>query len=113
MTGALALPAGLGAQAAMLMVAGMPFALLGAQPAEVGAGLQHLHHQRRGGGSPPGQNRPGGGTGVGAIEIEADAAGELRGAILGEAGVGARHADLGTIEAGFYALGEGVVDGPG
>ena len=97
----------------MLMVTGMPVALVGAQAAEVGAGLQHLHHQRRGGGGPPRQDRTGGGAGVGAIEIEADAAGELRRAVLGEAGIGARHADLSAIEAGFNALGEGIIDDAG
>jgi hypothetical protein len=97
----------------MLMVSGVPLALVCAQAAEVGAGFQHLHHQGRSGGGPPRQDRTGGGAGVGAVEIEADAAGELRGTILGEAGIGARHADLGAIEAGFYTLGEGVVDDAG
>jgi hypothetical protein len=113
MTGTLALPAGFGADAAVLMVAGVPVALVGAQAAEVGASLQHLYHQGRSGGSPPGQDRPGARAGISAIEIETDAAGELGGIPLGEAGVGAGYAGLGAVEAGFYALNQSVIGDSG
>ena len=42
-TGALALPAGFGTNSAVM--ARVPFALIGAQAAEVGTSFQHLHHQ--------------------------------------------------------------------
>jgi hypothetical protein len=111
--GAFALPAGLGADTAMFVMTGMFVAFVGAQAAEVGAGLQHLDHQDRGGGGSSGQHRPGTGAGIRTIEIQPDATGKPRGIFLGEARVSAGDAGLCAIEAGFNALDQGVIDDSG
>ena len=113
MTGAFALPAGFGTNTAVPVTVCMLVALIGAQAAEIGASLQHPHQQGGRGCGSPRQNRPRHGTGIGTVEVEANAAGEVRCAGLGEAGIGAGHAGLGTVEAGLYTLHEDVVDATG
>ena len=113
LAGAFALPAGFGANAAVLVMVRVPVAFVCAVAAEICAGFQHLHHQSRRRCGSPRQDRPGGGTGIGAVEAEADAAGEGRCAGLRQAGIGARYAGLGGVEAGLYTLHEDVVDATG
>src|SRR5260221_14531623 len=113
MAGPLALPAGFGADAAMLMMVRVLLALIGAQAAEVGAGFQHLHRESRRRSGPPRQDRTRGGAGIGAVKVEANAARQARYTGLGQTGIGAGHAGLGALGTGLYATDESVTDDAG
>jgi hypothetical protein len=104
----LAAPTRLGAHPAVLHpVLGVLLAFLCAQPARLHAGLhngaQHLCLRTR----LPGEDPAGSLTHVGAIEVEADAAGQHLHIPFAYTGVSAGGAGLGAVEAGLYALHQG------
>ena len=65
--------AGLGAEAAMLMLLGMALAFIVAQAAGEGAGLERRDDDLLVAAGPPGADRSCGGTDIGAVEVETDA----------------------------------------
>jgi hypothetical protein len=87
LTSLLALPAGLSAQAAVLVMVAVPLALLCARAAELRAVVERALHELGFGARLSGQQASGRGAYVGAVEVQADAAPEFFEALLGEAGV--------------------------
>ena len=104
--GFLAAAADFGAYPAVLVVGGVPLALLRAQTACFGASLErgprHLGLEIGLAGEDPAR----GVAHVGAVEVEPYAAGERLGVVLTEAGVGAGGAALGAVQASLDALNE-------
>lgn len=103
----LALPAGVGADAAMLVHSGVAFALLaagGARPLTcLEQAAQHLLI-----GTLAGEGGAGRGADVRAYLVESDAAGELGDGFLSEACIGACDACLRTVETGVDAASQSV-----
>lgn len=93
----------------MLVHAGVAIAFLAAQAAGRCAGFQHTAYHLLVRTGPTGGNRSGGGANVGAIEIQANALGQLLDHVLTQAGVGAGCADLGTRVALLNAPDESIV----
>src|SRR6476659_9756878 len=102
--------AAFGADAAMFMHGCVPLALLGAQPAGGGADAEHASHHFVIETCPAGQDATGDVADVGAIEIQADALGQLVHHALRQAGVGAGSAGLGARITFLDAADQGVVD---
>ena len=104
--GFLAGAADLGAYPAVLLVGGVPLALLRAQAACFGASLErgprHLGLEI----GLAGEDSARGVADVGAVEVVPYAAGERLGVVLTEAGVGAGGAALGAVQASLDALDE-------
>ena len=96
---ALAAPALLGTQPAVLVVMGVALALLGAFPARDQAGLELVVLDPRVGISLAGEDARGRDAGVGAVEAEAQAALEVADLVLGERCVGADRAVRGAAAA--------------
>ena len=109
----LAAAAGLGADAAVLVLVGVLLALLGAEAAGRAEGLDLLADERVLRLRLAREDAAGGGADVGAVEVGADALAELGGLLLREAGVGAGRAGLLALEAVIDAGDEGVevIDG--
>lgn len=97
--GCLAPPAGLGADAAVLVVAGVRFALARALAAGLGARLQRRPDHADVSACAPGGDAPGGSADVGAVQVETDALRQRWHLVLAEAGVGAGRAGRGAVEA--------------
>ena len=102
--GFLAGAADLGAYPAVLVVGGVPLALVAAQAARFGTSLEGSPRHLGLEGRLPGEDAPRRIADVGAIQVQTDAARERLGVVLAEAGVGAGCATLGTVEAGLNAL---------
>jgi hypothetical protein len=83
----------------VLVVGGVPLALLATHAARRAAGLDRRPEQVEIGRSLAGEDAPGGVAGVGAVEVETNAADQLLHVALGETGVGAARATGGTLEA--------------
>src|SRR3954471_1865845 len=97
--GGLAAPAGLGADAAVLVDVGVAGALVAAGPARRGAGLQDRAGQVRVVAGVPREHPASGVADVGAVEVGADARPQLGDHLLAQAGVGAGRAGLRALEA--------------
>src|SRR4029453_2262857 len=97
--GLLATAAGFGADAAMLMHAGVGFAFCGAACAGDTAGLQEGSGDVGVVAGVPGQHRAGRAADVGAVQVGPDALRQLRNHVLAEAGVGARRTGFAASEA--------------
>ena len=95
--GLLAASAGGGADAAMLMHAGMPGAFLTADAAGLGAGLQGQPDHIGIGAGPPRGHRSGSGADIGTIEIKPDTLDQIPDHILSQACIGAGRARLGAV----------------
>jgi hypothetical protein len=93
--------AGLGAYAAMLVVISVPRALLTAAPARLSTGFNDATRDLGLEGSLPGKDLSGRHADIGAVEVEAHAAPQVRDHVFGETGVGTRGAGLDTVEAGI------------
>lgn len=102
--GFFAAAAHLGAHPAVLVVGGVPLALLTADAACLGAGLKSGPCQLGLEDSLAGEESPRGVADVGAGEVERYAARERLGIFFTKAGVGAGSAALSAVEAGLYAL---------
>jgi hypothetical protein len=107
--GLLALPAGFRAEAAVLVHAGMPLALLGAKCTGLRAGLEGGDDHLLVSAGPAAADCASRQTDVCAIEVEADASPKLRDYLLRQACVGARRAALGAALASLNAADEHVV----
>ncbi|HVD52664.1 MAG TPA: hypothetical protein VNC13_00645 [Propionibacteriaceae bacterium] len=99
--GLLATAAGFGADAAMLMHAGVGFAFCGAACAGDTAGLQEGSGDVGVVAGVPGQHRAGRGADVSAVQVGPDALRQLGDHVLAEAGVGARRTGFAASEAGM------------
>ena len=97
------------ADAAMLMIAGMPLALLRAHAASLGASLQRHGDDLLVGARASRPQRARGNADIGAVEVEADALTKLGHHVLGEASVGAGGAALSTGVAFLDTADEGLV----
>src|SRR5262249_23399868 len=94
-----AAPADLRADAAVRVVVGMPPALLGTGGARSRAGRQQGADHAEVGRRLPDDDAPRGVARVGAVQAVADAGGQLLGLVLAQAGVRARAAARGAVEA--------------
>src|SRR5919112_449250 len=101
---AFAATAGLSADAAVLVVLGVPLTLVPAHLASLGAGLQGGLRYLNVKGRLAGEDLAGRVAHVDAVKVEADAAYQHLYILLTEAGVGAGGASLGAIETSFDAL---------
>lgn len=106
--GAFALAAGLGADAAVLVVLRVALALLGADTARRHACLEQRPCELRLEGCLARQHAARRLAGIGAVEVDPDAPDELADVRLAQAGVGARDAGLSAREALLDAAGERV-----
>src|SRR5919112_3831054 len=102
--GALATAAGLGTDTAVLVVFGVLLALLAAQPARLGTGVQRSLLHLRVEGRLAREDLAGRITHIGTVKVEADAPGQHLHVLLTQAGVGAGGAGLGAVGAGLDAL---------
>ena len=91
--GLLAAPAGVGADEAMLMMAGVELAFVATQVTDRRTGFER-RDDRAGVGAAARRDRAGRGADIGAIEVEPDALAERRDVGFREAGIGARDAGL-------------------
>src|SRR6185436_11860400 len=98
------------ADAAMFMHGCVLPALLRAKPAGGGADAEHAAHHLVIGTGPAGHDAAGDAADVGAIEVEADALGQLLHHALRQAGVGTGGAGLGAGVTFLDAADQGVVD---
>ena len=90
----------LGADAAMLHLLAMLFALVAAEATRQRARLDDATQQRWLGSGLARHDRSGGRADSGAVQVEADAAGKLLDMLLTQAGVSARGTRLGAVHAG-------------
>src|SRR5439155_10569774 len=99
----LAVPAGLRADAAMLVVGCMPLTLLRADATRLGASLHHRPCEFRLELGLPGEDVSSGDAHVAAVQAQPDAADHRRHVVLGEVSVRVGGAALGAVEAGLDA----------
>jgi hypothetical protein len=85
----------------MLVVHSMALALLRAEPARLGAGIQERADQRLVRRELTQENLSRGLADAGAVQVQADAVSERRDVFFAETGVGARCAGGAAVEAGF------------
>ena len=97
------------ADATMLMLTGMPLALLRTHAASLGAGLQRDGDDLLIGARAPRRDCPRCNTNIGAVEVETDTLAKLGDHVLGEASVGAGRAALGAGVALLDTANEGLV----
>src|SRR5680860_1850396 len=107
--GLLAVPARLGADAAVVVHPGVLLALVTAGLARGGAGLQDGAGEVGVVTGVPGEHPPGGVAHIRAVQVGADARGQLGDHVLAEAGVGAGGTGLGALEARLDTGGELVL----
>src|SRR5215207_615523 len=98
------------ADAAMFMHGRVLLALLRAKPAGGGADAEHAAHHFVIGTCPPGHDAAGDVADVGAIEVQADALGQLLHHALRQAGVGTGGTGLGAGIAFLDAADQGIID---
>jgi hypothetical protein len=88
----------------VLVVGGVPLALVATQLAGLRTGLQRPADHLGLEGRLTGEDTSRGVAHIGAVEVEPDAASERFGVVLSEAGVGAGGATLGAVVASLYAF---------
>ncbi|CCQ47529.1 putative uncharacterized domain protein [Pseudarthrobacter siccitolerans] len=106
LAGRFAAAAGLGADPAVIVHSGVPFALVTTCFAGSTTGLQNGAGEVGVIAGMPGQDVAGCYADVGAVEVGADALGQVSDHVFAQARVGARGAGLRALEAGLDALGE-------
>jgi hypothetical protein len=109
LAGLFAAPAGLRADPAVLVLARVTLAFLGAEAAGLLTRAQNALDDRLVGACPPRSDVPGRRTDVGAVQVQTDALGELCDHLLAQAGVGTRGAGLSAVEARFDAPDKAVI----
>jgi hypothetical protein len=90
--------AGLGANAAMVMMGGMVPTFLGAEPTGFAARFQHAADRLRIGSGTARDDLAGRSADIGTVEVETDALSKFRNAAFTDAGIGTRQACLGAGE---------------
>jgi hypothetical protein len=109
---ALALPASLRADGAVLVLLRVPLALLGTGAASQAAGLEHRAQRALVASRAAGSHRAGSNAGIGAVLIEPDALRQLLDHVLAEACIRASGAGLRAVEAGFDATDQNIIGVP-
>jgi hypothetical protein len=104
-----AFPACLSADRAVLVLLGVPLAFVSTGAAGQSAGFEHRAQRGFIAAGAAGRHRASGPAGVGTVQVQPDALGQLLDHVLTKAGVGAGDTGLFAIEAGFYAADENIV----
>lgn len=109
MTKPFALAAGIGTNCAVFVLLRMAVTFVATNPTGLPTGFEHCAKEHFVASRSTRRHRTGCSTGIGTVQIEPDALGQLLDHLLAQARVGARNAGLFTIEAGLDAVNENVV----
>lgn len=104
-----ALPAGIGTDGAVFVLLRMTVTFVATNPTGLRTGFEHYAKDRFVASGSARCHRTGGATGIGTVQIEPDALGQLLDHVFAQAGVGTGDAGLFAIEAGLDAADENVV----